>query len=228
MTLGDFFEWLFRLFGIKDSDEKKYKKLEDKLRAHKAANVDRLEGLKEEIGRLEKRALAKKKEYDDARGETKHIIANEIKRLFSQLDQLRDRDKIIGSNIRKLDLAVAKIGEARDAQAQGIDQDILDEIALDLEDLFKDLEDVDKAAEDLKDISYEPPEEETLKATESVAEEELVRDEAALLPDELEERLKNLEGGDREGEESEEAETGEEEAPGSDGGGEKEAPSEEE
>ena len=63
MSVGDFLDWLLKLLGIRDTDEKKYRKLEEKLRAVKATKVDRLEELKDEIGLLEKRAKKKEKEY---------------------------------------------------------------------------------------------------------------------------------------------------------------------
>ena len=85
MSVGDFLDWLLKLLGIRDTDEKKYRKLEEKLRTVKAAKVDRLEGLKEEIGLLEKQAKKKEKEYDTSKGETRQIIKGEIERLFDEL-----------------------------------------------------------------------------------------------------------------------------------------------
>ena len=45
----------------------------------------------------------------------------------------------------------------RDAQAQGIDEGMLDNIAVELEDIFSDLKTTDRAASSLEQVSYEAP-----------------------------------------------------------------------
>jgi len=226
MSVGDFLDWLLKLLGIRDTDEKKYRKLEEKLRTVKAAKVDRLEGLKEDIGLLEKQAKKKEKEYDTSTGETRHIIKGEIERLFDELDAKRENNKILGGNIGKLDLTLGKISQALDAKGQGLDEDLLDEIAADLEDIFEELKETDEAAESLKDIRYEAPEKK-----EPV---EYEKEDNSLSPS-IRERLNNIP--EEEGEESKEEETGETEEAGveedgeseeADAGAEEETESEEE
>ena len=157
MALGDIIAKLLGILGLEQSEAKKYEAIEQKLHISKAANVDRLEGLKEQIAVLEHQAKAKKKEYDAATGDTKRVIAGEIKRIFGELDRLKGREIIIDRNIEKLGIAIAKVAEMRDAQAQGIDEGMLDDIAVELEDIFTDLKTTDRAASSLEQVSYEAP-----------------------------------------------------------------------
>ena len=157
MALSDIIAKLLELLGLKHSDAKKYEAMERKLRTAKATNVDRLEGLKEQIGVLARQLKTKKKEYDTATGDTKRVVAGEIKRLFGDLDHLQGRETIIGRNLEKLGLAIAKVAEMRDAHAQGVDEEMLDDIAVELEDIFADLKATDRAAAGLEKTSYEAP-----------------------------------------------------------------------
>lgn len=157
MSLGDIISKLLELLGLKSTGAKKYQEMERKLRAAKASNVDRLEGLKDQIGVLERQAVAKKKEYDSASGDTRRVIGGEIERLLGELDLLRGREEIIGSSIKKLNLAIAKVGELRDAQAQGADEAVFDELSVELEDIFADLKATDRAAADTEKVTYKAP-----------------------------------------------------------------------
>jgi hypothetical protein len=157
MTLGDIIRRLLELLGLKSSDAKKYEVMEQKFRADRALNVDRLEALKDQIATLERQAKAKKKEYDAAAGDTKRVVAGEIQRILGDLDHLQRREVIIGRNIEKLGLAVAKVAEMRDAKAQGVDEDVFDDISVDYEDIVTDLKATDRAAADAEKVAYTAP-----------------------------------------------------------------------
>jgi hypothetical protein len=156
MGINDVLARLLEMLGIKQSESRKYAAMETKLRANKAANVDRLEGLKEQIAMLIRQAKAKKKEYDAAVGDTKRIVQGEIERLFGELDRLKNRETIIGRNISQLDLAIGKLLELQDAKAQGVDPEMLDSIAVELEDIFAELKTSDRAKESLDKVNYQP------------------------------------------------------------------------
>ena len=160
MALADIIAKLLELLGLKKTESKNYEAMEQKLRATKATNVDRLEGLKEQIGVLERKVKVKKKEYDAAAGDTRRIIGGEIERLFVELDRLQNRETILGGNIDKVGLAIAKVSEMRDAQAQGLDEEMLDDIAVELEDIFAELKVTDRAATGLEKTTYEARKEE--------------------------------------------------------------------
>lgn len=157
MALNDIISRLLELLGLKSSDAKKYETMEQKLSANRALNVDRLEALKEKIATLERQAKAKKKEYDAATGDTKRVIAGEIQRILGDLDHLQRREVIIGRNIEKLGLAIAKVAEMRDAKAQGVDEEMFDDISVDFEDIVTDLEATDRAAADAEKVTYTAP-----------------------------------------------------------------------
>ena len=200
MALGDIIAKLLELLGLKHSDASKYDAMEQKLRAAKATNVDRLESMKEQIGVLERQAKAKKVEYDAAAGDTKQVIAGEIKRIFADLDRLIGRDAIIGQNINKLGLAIAKVVQMRDAQAQSVDQDTLDDIAVELEDLFADLKATDRAASGLESVAYEAPQGQSVDIESRMADLEgqitTSTESAGELPESTLARLKELAGED--------------------------------
>lgn len=157
MELSDLLARLLEFLRLKKTDAAKHDEMERKLRAAKASNVDRLEGLKEQIAILERQARAKKKEYDAATGDTKRIVAGEIERIFGDLDRLKGRETIIGRNIDKVGMAIAKLGELKDARAQGVDEDMLDGLAVELEDIFAELKATDRTADGLDQVRYESP-----------------------------------------------------------------------
>jgi len=162
MALNDVIARLLQMLGLKKSQADKYAAMEKKLRAKKASNVDRLEGLKEQIAALENKARQKKKEYDAATGDTKRIIGGEIERIFTELDNTRNRESIIGSNINTVSMAISKTQELVDAQTRGVEQDDLDELAVELEDIIGEMKDTDRAAEDLERVKYREPEKKSI------------------------------------------------------------------
>ena len=200
MGLGDIISRLLELLGLKHSDKKKYEAMENKLRAARASNVDRLEGMKEQIGTLEAKAKSKKKDYDAAAGDTKRVIAGEIERIFGDLDRLQGRETILGRNIEKLGLAIAKVAEVRDAQTQGIDEETLDDIAIELEEMFADLKATDRAADGLEKVTYEAPKGKEVDVESRMADlegrTETSKESTGALSDSTLERLKALEGED--------------------------------
>ena len=196
MALNDVVARLLEMLGLKKSQADKYAAMEKKLRAKKASNVDRLEGLKELICSLENKARQKKKEYDAATGDTKRIIGGEIERIFKELDNTRNRESIIGSNINKVALAISKIQELQDAVDRGVEQDDLDELAVELEDIIGEMKDTDRAAEDLEDVKYREPEKKSIDIEDRMAdlegEKEPEKQEEETLSESSAQRLREL------------------------------------
>ncbi len=156
MVLPDFMIKLLEWIGIKDSEAVTLRKLKDKLISDKASNVDKIEAMKEEIKLLERQAVSKKAEYEAAKGNIRRIIAGEIEQLFSNIDRLKTRENIILQNIDKISVALTKIEELVAAKEHGLDSDVFDDMASELEDKFDDLKTADKAKDDIEKIRYEP------------------------------------------------------------------------
>jgi len=157
-TIGEILSKLAEWLHLKPSEATRLRQVEDHLTRARADNADRLELVKEEIRALEARALKKKKEFDQARGDSKRIIGGEIERTFRELDRLHGRENIIASNMEKISITRAKLRELEAAQAQGVEEGQLDDIALELQDVFADLKVADRAAKDLERVEYEAPE----------------------------------------------------------------------
>lgn len=155
MGLSDMLEKLLQTLGIRKSDTRKYELIGEKLRSSYAVNADQLDALKEQVGTLERNIRSKKREYESSAGDTKRIIGGEIERLFRDIDRLRGKETIITRNLDKIALAQAKIDELIAAQQQGIDEDMLDDLAVDLEDIFAELKSTDRTAKSLASVNYE-------------------------------------------------------------------------
>ena len=148
-------EKILELLGIKKTDSQQYALVEQKLQSAKSANADQLDQLKEKVADLERKVRAKNREYEASSGDTKRIIGGEIERLFRDIDRLRGKETIVTRNLDKIALTLAKVDEWRTAQQQGIDEEMLDGLAIDLEDVFADLKATDRTASSLADVKYE-------------------------------------------------------------------------
>ena len=73
---------LAQLLGIRPSEQRRFQLMDRKLAAASVRNEDRLEALKDRIRQLEAQVLRKKRQYEEARGDTKRILGGEIERLF--------------------------------------------------------------------------------------------------------------------------------------------------
>lgn len=155
MALSDMLEKILEMLGIKKTDSQQYAKVEEKLRSAKSVNADQLEMLKEKVAEQEREIRQKKRAYDNATGDTKRIVGGEIERLFRDIDRLRGKESIVTRNLDKISLTLAKVDEWRVAQQQGIDEEMLDGLAIDLEDIFADLKATDRTAKSLADVKYE-------------------------------------------------------------------------
>ncbi len=157
MALADIIAKLLELLGLKKGDAQKYDQTERQLRSAKATNTDRLENLKEKIAALEHQAKAQNAKYKTANGDTKRIIGGEIERTCKDLDLLQGQETIISQNLGILSLALAKLDEWRVAKEQGVDEDMLDSLAIELEDVFADLKATGRTAKGLEGVHYEAP-----------------------------------------------------------------------
>lgn len=184
---------LAQLLGVKPSDKRRVEMMGQKLASAKVTNEDRLEALKDKIKQLETQALRKKKEYEAAHGDSKRIVGGEIERLFRDLDRLRGQENIIASNIERVSLAQAKLGEYTAAQGQGLDEGELDDISLELQEAFEGLQVADRASRDLEHVEYQAPQISPVNAEERMAEVTGEQETATGLSAETEKRLKQLE-----------------------------------
>ena len=154
MSVGDILSKILEILGIKKTEKNKLSLAQQKFKEKRARNHDQIDQLKEEIATLERRAKSKKKEYDQAHGDTQRVVGAEIERVFESLGRLQNREAILNANITKLDITIAKIEELKAAQEQGLDQDVIDDLAVDLEDVFADLKETDRAAAGLEKVRY--------------------------------------------------------------------------
>lgn len=184
---------LARLLGIKPTDERRTEMMEQKLAVAKAGNVDQLEALKDKIRQFEAQVLRKKKEYESARGDSKRIVGGEIERLFRDLDRLHGRENVIGSNIERISVAQAKIQEYKVAQTKGLEEDELDDIALELQDAFEGLKVADRASRDLEYVKYQAPRADPVNTEKRMAEVTGEQQTTTGLSAETEKRLRQLE-----------------------------------
>ena len=154
MAISDQLARLLELLGLKTSERKKFQRMEQALRDKKALNEDRLEELKSQIARVERRILAKKREYETAKGDTKRIVGGEIERLFKELDRSRGQEDILARNLEQIALGSAKLAEIRASLDTGVDEGVFDELALELQDIIGELKAGDQAARDLEAVQY--------------------------------------------------------------------------
>lgn len=189
--LAKFAEWL----GIKPTPDKRFDLMEQKLVTARASNADKLEALKDEIRKLERRAVQKKQEADAARGDIKRMVVREIEQLFRDLDRLRGRENIIVANLDRISTAIAKIGELRAAKESGAEEGELDDLALELQEVFTSLKDADRETRDLEKESYEGPTRSSVDVTQRVGELEGEKETSAELSESTLKRLKEIEEG---------------------------------
>jgi len=154
MTLSELLAGLLERLGLKTSEKKKIQRMERSLQEKKAINEDRLDGLKDHIGLLERKVLAKKREYEAARGDTKRIVGGEIERLFKDLDRSRGQEDVLARNLEQIGLTLAKLAEIKVALDSGVDEGVFDELALEFQDIVTELEAGDQAARDLEKVQY--------------------------------------------------------------------------
>ncbi len=155
MALSDMLEKILEMLGIKKTDSQQYAKVEQKLRSARSVNTDRLDQLKDKVSDLERQVRQKNREYENATGDTKRIIGGEIERLFRDIDRLRGQETIVTRNMDKISMTLAKVDEWRTAQEQGVDEEMLDGLAIDLEDIFAELKATDRTAKSLDNVKYE-------------------------------------------------------------------------
>lgn len=192
-TISDILSRLAEMLGLKKSEAARFEEMGHKLGEAKADNNDRLGSLKDEIRVLTTRARKKGQEFEEAHGDVRKIISGEIERTFRELDQLQKREKIIGANLDRIATTQAKLLELQDAQAQGVEQDDLDDLALELQDAFSELKVADRVTRDLEQVEYEPEERQAVESEPQVTEPPGQREIQPQLPSDLEKRLAELE-----------------------------------
>lgn len=192
-ALGSILSKAAERLGIKPSEAGRYGLMKEKLIAARAGNADQIESLKDKIRRLQARAVQKKREYDEARGDIKRILAGEIERTLRELDRLQGQEKIIASNMERISVALEKVEELEAAQTQGVEEGAIDDLAIGLQEAFDRLKSEDQAIKDLQREKYEPPEREAMDIEDRVAEIQGTKERASELSQKSQERLKELE-----------------------------------
>lgn len=192
MQLADILAKFLQLLGLKKTEAGREDQMEQQARTIVAANTDSLEELKDSIGTLERKAKAKNKEYEAASGNIKRIVAGEIERIFAALDRTRDQEVIITRNIKQAELVLAKVRELKTARRQGVDEDTLDSLAIDLQETFEEFRAADKAARELERVRYEPVAEKPMDIDSRMAELEPNKESPDGLSEATLRRLKEL------------------------------------
>jgi uncharacterized protein YhaN len=197
MGLSDVLSNLLVMVGLKPSEARQMQRLREKLKAARAANTDRIEDVKAEIRQYQTRLKKLAKEHEAALGDGKRPVAREIERAVRDLDRLRGREEILHGNLEKISLALSKTQELAAAKEQGLDEEAIDSLTLDIEDAFADLRRTDRAAEGLERAKYSGRDAEPVDADQRVAEldrgEPAARDRGADLSPEARRKLKELE-----------------------------------
>jgi len=191
-NISDVVAKIAELLGIKPSEANRLEVLREKLTTSRATNVDQRETLKDEIRKLEARAKQKKTEFDAASGDIKRMVGREIESIFRDLDRLRGRENIITGNLDRISVAVSKIDELIAAKAKGVEEGQLDDIALELQDVFSDLKESDRASRDLEQEKYEAPATEPVNVEQRMAELEGVEPQGDEISEETKKRLAEL------------------------------------
>lgn len=181
-------QWL----GMKPSESKRLEALRAKLTTSRATNVDQRETLKDEIRKLEARAKQKKKEFDAASGDIKRMVGREIEGIFRDLDRLRGRENIITGNLDRISVAVVKIDELIVAKTKGVEEGQLDDLALELQDVFADLKESDRATRDLEQERYEAPTSDPVNVEQRMADLEGTEPHVEEISEETKKRLAEL------------------------------------
>jgi hypothetical protein len=184
---------LAQFLGIKPSPIRRIEEMDRKLAAAKASNIDRLEALKEKVKQLEAQIITKKKEYDKAKGYSKQIVGGEIQRLFREIDSLPEEEKVITGNINRISVAKGKIVSLKTSLDKGIEEDELDDIAIEVRQVFDELKAADIALGDLERVKYQPVETKPVNTEKRVSELAEEQETTTSLPPEIEKRLKELE-----------------------------------
>ena len=192
MQLADILAKFLQLLGLKKTEAGREDQMEQQAHTIIAANTDSLEELKDNIRTLERKAKTKNKEYEAASGNIKRIVAGEIERIFAALDRTRDQEVIITRNIKQAELVLAKVRELKTARRQGVDEDTLDSLAIDLQETFEEFKTADKAARDLERVRYEPVAEKPMDIDSRMAELEPNKESPDGLSEATLRRLKEL------------------------------------
>jgi hypothetical protein len=99
------------------------------------------------------------------------------------------------ANLDRISVAISKVGELAAAQASGIEEGQLDDIALDLQEVFGQLKASDREARDLENEHYVSPERVKVDVSQRIGELEGAKETSAELSDSTLKRLKELEEG---------------------------------
>lgn len=186
-------EFLKKLLGIKSSEARRFDALEKKLVADKAKNIDKLEEFKDKVRQMEAQLRRKKAEMDEVKGDLKRVVAKEIERLFRDLDRMRGQETIIAANLDRISIAQAKLEEYKLAVEKGLDEDELDDLALDLKEAFESMQIADRTVRDLDKVAYQPPERSAVEAEKRMAEVTGAQETETTLSEDIEKRLLELE-----------------------------------
>ncbi len=146
---------LAEFLGLRKSEQARLEAQRRALLGLRRTLNDELDNLKTDIHVLEQRALKLKQEFDQTKGEGKRVIIEQIELAREELDGQKGRQDILVSRISNVNTALAKLDELEAARKRGVGQEVLDDIAVDLDGALADLKDEDKAARDLKRVQYQ-------------------------------------------------------------------------
>jgi len=142
-------------FGFPKSENRRQEEQLEEVAARKRKCHDRLELLKERIKLLENRARKKKQELDATKGQRRRVVMSEAKQILAELGKLGGEEKILLGQLNKLTTLESRISEIQVAGELAVAEDMVDDVALGLEEAHEQLVAEDRAVKDLEKIGYE-------------------------------------------------------------------------
>ena len=194
-TLSDILAQAATLLGLKPSEARKLELIQEKLRVEKTRYQDKVSDLKDEVKRLESIAMRKKREMDDARGQTKRLVAREIEQVLRERNGLQEKVALWFSRLEKVTLLLRKLELAGEIEsAEKVDLEELADIASErMEELIDIEKRADRATEDLEGLTYEEPARQQMDIAAELGETEDPSDAPPLLSEQAMKDLADLE-----------------------------------
>ncbi len=140
---------------LKPTEREKLRTWKTDLELAQRDNHDRLQNFKDELRKLEARALKLHDERArEKSGVLKKVVTRELEQVCLELAQKEGRMDVLFENLKRQAGALDKIAELEEALHRGVSEAQADDLALDLEDAFSELERADAAMRGAGDVSY--------------------------------------------------------------------------
>lgn len=160
-----FLDWLWKLFGGSNSNDKKLKEISEKIKKCEEklkTQQNKLKNLKQTIEDTQEEILLKEKERDSQTGKIREITEKEILALFKTFESTSGMRDLIFRNIGSLQTVISKYKEYQTALESDLDSDELELLTMDLLDNVKELQLQDRELRRLENVGYSMPEKEQM------------------------------------------------------------------